>query len=206
MSHLGQRLSALIDGELEDSDRERVLMHLARCRACRDEIVALRTLKRRMNALGEAAAGAGLTGRLMDLQDDGSPGGGWPHSPGSWLSGAHGRGESRTGWYVLVGSLAAVVTGLGTAAFIVGGDAQVQTPEPSVTPSVDVYTVQHYIDTGWAPADHAGPVSGGGSGVASRAGSIGHSGVAPRPSSSLGMAPRAGTMAPREDQTAPRVP
>src|SRR5258707_5936456 len=69
MTHLGQRLSALIDGELDVDERDRVLMHMARCGSCRDEVAALRMLKRRMNALGEAAAGAGLTGRLISLRD-----------------------------------------------------------------------------------------------------------------------------------------
>ena len=69
MTHLGQRLSALIDGELAGSERERVLVHMAKCGSCRDEVAALRMLKRRMNALGEAAAGAGLTGRLMGLSE-----------------------------------------------------------------------------------------------------------------------------------------
>jgi anti-sigma factor RsiW len=35
VSHLGHRLSALIDGELDGDDRDRVLMHLARCEPCR---------------------------------------------------------------------------------------------------------------------------------------------------------------------------
>ena len=52
MTHLGQRLSALIDGELDGSERERVLVHLAKCGSCRDEVAALRMLKRRMNAPG----------------------------------------------------------------------------------------------------------------------------------------------------------
>ena len=98
MTHLGQRLSALIDGELAGSERERVLVHMARCGSCRDEVAALRMLKRRMNALGEAAAGAGLTGRLMGLSemlglDDARLAAGmparetvWPQQapPGSW--------------------------------------------------------------------------------------------------------------------------
>ena len=29
--HLGQRISALIDGELSDSERDRVLTHIAGC-------------------------------------------------------------------------------------------------------------------------------------------------------------------------------
>ena len=56
MSHLGERLSALIDGELSDAQRERVLAHLAGCEPCRGEAVALRALKRRMHALGDATA------------------------------------------------------------------------------------------------------------------------------------------------------
>jgi len=71
MSHLGQRLSALIDGELDGDERDRVLVHLARCEPCRDEAIALRTLKRRMNALGEAAADSALTRRLMGLAQPG---------------------------------------------------------------------------------------------------------------------------------------
>ena len=55
MTHLGQRLSALIDGELDSEGRDRVLVHLAKCEPCRSEAVALRTLKRRMNALGGEA-------------------------------------------------------------------------------------------------------------------------------------------------------
>jgi anti-sigma factor RsiW len=67
VTHLGQRLSALIDGELDSNERERVLRHVTKCEACREEFAALHTLKRRMSALGDAAAGAGLTGRLIGL-------------------------------------------------------------------------------------------------------------------------------------------
>jgi anti-sigma factor RsiW len=155
MSHLGQRLSALMDGELDNSERERVLIHLSKCTSCRDEVAALRMLKRRMNAIGEAAADEELTGRLMSLRDAATgPGHAeWPESAtaGGWLTSWHGKAESRVGWYVLGGSVAAVLAGLGTAAFIVGGP-QDHAPEPSITPSVDVYITQHYLDTGLAPA------------------------------------------------------
>lgn len=67
MSHLGHRLSALIDGELGHVDRDRVLVHLVRCEPCRVEAAALRMLKRRMNALGGAAADSALNHRLMRL-------------------------------------------------------------------------------------------------------------------------------------------
>ncbi len=72
MTHLGQRLSALIDGELEASERERAFWHMAKCGSCRDEVAALWTLKRRMNGLRESASTSGLTGltgRLIGLSD-----------------------------------------------------------------------------------------------------------------------------------------
>jgi anti-sigma factor RsiW len=160
MSHLGERLSALIDGELDLAERERVLIHLSRCSSCRDEIAALHTLKRRMNALGDTAANAGLTGRLMGLRDtfcdDELP---YPASAGGWLGAQHSGPESRIGRYFLAGSLAAVVAGLGTAAFIVGGGPPTRAPEPAITPSVDVYTVQHDLISGWAPANPPLPAS-----------------------------------------------
>jgi anti-sigma factor RsiW len=142
MTHLGQRLSALIDGELDCDERDRVLGHLARCSWCRDEASALRTLKRRMNALGETAAGAALTGRLMGLN---SEEGAWPQTAGGWSSAEPGaRADARNmAKYLLAGSFAVFLAGLGTAAFIAGGDPQAQAPAPKVTPSVDVFLLEH---------------------------------------------------------------
>ena len=183
MTHLGQRLSALIDGELEGGERERVLLHMTRCDSCRAEVAALRTLKRRMSSLGDAAAGAGLTGRLMGLSalvnmaDSpavSDPPASWPDRPGdvrgrgegaddpppSWPDrpdGVRGRGqgsaEQRTGRYFLAGSVAVFLAGLGTAAFIAGGEPQPLAPTPPVTPSVDVMVFPHGAsgNTGTAP-------------------------------------------------------
>ena len=143
MSHLGQRLSALIDGELTDFERDRVLTHLVGCDACRAEAVALRAMKRRMHALGETLADAALTGRLMAVgaPDEQSPWGG----PGTWRAG-HRHPPAR---YLAAGMFAFVVVGLGTTAFMVGGDQQ--PPSPKVTPAVDVYMVQQSIVTGDLP-------------------------------------------------------
>lgn len=165
MTHLGQRLSALIDGELECDERERVLGHLARCGWCRDEAAALRTLKRRMNALGEAAAGAALTGRLMGLGHQTSADT-WASTAASWPHAATAGG--RAARYFLAGSVAVFVASLGTAAFIAGGDPQAQAPTPRVTPSVDVFLLEHYNMNGvdlrksappWAPASTESPAS-----------------------------------------------
>jgi anti-sigma factor RsiW len=160
MTHLGQRLSALIDGELDLDERERVLMHMARCGSCRDEVAALRMLKRRMNALGEAAAGAGLTGRLMSLRDSAPEDSMlpveamWPPPPsaGGWSApGASSRHEhdsdSRAARFFIAGSLAVFLVGLSTAAVVAGGEPQAQAPAPPVAPSVDVV---------FAPSHNAG--------------------------------------------------
>jgi anti-sigma factor RsiW len=173
LTHLGQRLSALIDGELDGSDRERVLLHMAKCVSCRDEVAALRMLKRRMNELGEAAAGAGLTGRLMRLRESGLADGmpvadvAWPPpAPRGWeFPGDGPRPEQRAGRYFLAGSLVVFLAGLGTAAFIAGGEPQAQAPSPPVAPSVDVLVVPHGSanppgrELRHEDATHSGPIA-----------------------------------------------
>lgn len=151
MTHLGQRLSALIDGELDGSERERVLLHMAKCDSCREEVAALRMLKRRMSALGDSAAsvGAGLTGRLMGLSalaGRGDQDRADPQAPGTWLDDAGQRPaspEQRAGRYFLAGSLVVFLAGLGTAAFIASGEPQPQAPTQPITPSVDVVVFPH---------------------------------------------------------------
>jgi len=150
MTHLGQRLSALIDGELDASERERVLIHVARCGSCRDEVAALHVLKRRMGALGEAAAGAAgaaLTSKLMGLSESVLAGrvpmaeAEWPAAPPAddWqIPSPVSRPDQRIGKYFLAGSLIVFIAGLGTAAFIAGGEPQAQAPSSPATPSVDV--------------------------------------------------------------------
>jgi anti-sigma factor RsiW len=153
MTHVGQRLSALIDGELDGEGRDRVLVHLAKCQSCRDEAIALRTLKRRMNALGaETEANSALTGRLMGLAG-GLDGGGLPLTPWSAIpvSAQAGRGwpEGRPAWYLLGGAFTVFLAGISTAAFMAGGSPQ---PEPRITPAVDVFVLQHDMVTGELPA------------------------------------------------------
>ena len=166
MTHLGQRLSALIDGELELDERDRVLIHMARCGSCRDEVAALRMLKRRMNALGEAAAGASLTGRLMSLRDSAlhdsmlpveamwppPPSGDW-QPPTATHRNEHDNSDNRAGRFFIAGSLAVFMLGLSTAAVVAGGEPQARAPAPPVPPSVDVLIVpQHgFGNVGQAP-------------------------------------------------------
>ena len=139
MSHLGDRLSALIDGELGHAQRERVLAHLARCEPCRREAAALRALKQRMHALGEASADVALTARLVAM------GARYP-APDAVLS--HRRWPVRS---IAAAFVTAAGLGLSAAAFMAGGGGEAQ-PGPGVTPAVDMFVMQHDLSTGGAPA------------------------------------------------------
>lgn len=65
--HLGERLSALIDGELGPDEHERALIHLAKCDPCRFEADTTRRLKRRLHGLGEPEPDLDFMGRLSSL-------------------------------------------------------------------------------------------------------------------------------------------
>jgi len=80
--HLGDRLSALVDGELGHETRERVLAHLATCARCKSEVDAQRRLK---NVFAEVAPPPPSESFLARLQ--GLPGGGDLDGGGSPLGG-----------------------------------------------------------------------------------------------------------------------
>ncbi len=138
--HLGERLSALIDGELSDAQRERVLAHLAKCDDCRQEAAALRLLKRRMHTLGDAAAADdALTWRLLAL----APAGG--HGQPVYRMKAVRR---RPAWSLAAAGVLTAGLGLAAAVFLAGGD---RPAGPRIVPAVDVFMVQHAITTGQVP-------------------------------------------------------
>lgn len=73
MGHLGERLTALIDGELGNAERDRALSHLAACDSCRREADALRRLKRRIGALTDPRPSGDLMTALFELSEPGEP-------------------------------------------------------------------------------------------------------------------------------------
>ncbi|WP_452745429.1 zf-HC2 domain-containing protein [Streptomyces filamentosus] len=73
--HLGDRLAALVDGELGHDTRERVLAHLATCARCKAEADAQRALKNVFASSGAPQPSEGFLARLQGL-----PGG--PGDPG----------------------------------------------------------------------------------------------------------------------------
>ncbi|WP_240136655.1 anti-sigma factor family protein [Streptomyces sp. MUM 178J] len=77
--HLGDRLAALVDGELAHDARDRVLAHLATCPKCKAEADAQRRLKSVFAHAAPPPPPEGLLARLQGLPagpggDDGGPG------------------------------------------------------------------------------------------------------------------------------------
>ena len=163
MSHLGDRLSALVDGELDGAELDRAHAHLAGCEQCRTEAAELRALKQKLRALTSGVpAEAAMTSRLIAMT---GPGGPLPPRhrllrvvPGRRPAAgpAQARPGSRRPWpggrrrrYLVLGTVSLVV-GLGTAAFTAGGGGDAA-PGPRITPQVEMYSVEHAITTGGVP-------------------------------------------------------
>ncbi|MER6507637.1 anti-sigma factor [Nonomuraea sp. NPDC048881] len=172
MAHLGERVSALVDGELNHTERDRALAHLTFCADCRREVESMRALKSRLRSLDGPAMPADLTMSLLRMAEPGGPlpprerpfptrtfGGvpiPGPHSIAPLdnrprrdaTAGASGpgRGGRRRGAYVAVGVVSAAVA-LGTF-FAVSGTGPQTSPPP-----VELWRVQH------SPATSAPPTA-----------------------------------------------
>jgi anti-sigma factor RsiW len=154
MSHLGERASALIDGELGHTERERALAHLTLCADCRAELDAIRALKSRLRSLDAPGVPADLTMSLMRMSE---PGGPLPprvrpfpnptysltsnpvdNRPrrGGGFSGPGRSGGNRRAGYVAVGVASAAVA-LSTLFMVSGADSR-----PSAPP-VEMFANQH---------------------------------------------------------------
>jgi anti-sigma factor RsiW len=162
MTHLGDRLTALIDGELGHAERDRALMHLAGCDECRAEADALRRVKRRVSGLGEASPGDRLLHRLQAMAEPGDP-----LPPNAARLPGHARPRVRTvrpvdnrprrtatrhrmprGRYLIASAAALAVFGIGSAAFAAGSDPG---SVPRVAPSIEQYAVEHALTSGDIP-------------------------------------------------------
>jgi anti-sigma factor RsiW len=170
MTHLGERLTALVDGELSHDERDRALVHLAACDQCRAEADALRALKRRLRAMGDALPAESLLKRLQTMGEPGDP---LPPAvrrlPGQSRTPAApvrltrprdtrpvGGGSRRAvgtsrrlprGRYLVAGAATLAVLGIGSAAFAAGADPRA----PRVSPSVEQFAVEHALTSGDVP-------------------------------------------------------
>jgi anti-sigma factor RsiW len=162
MTHLGERLTALIDGELSHGERDRALVHLAGCGECRAEADALRRVKRRVSGLSDAPPGDRLLHQLRAMGEPGDP----LPPPVTRLPG-HARlprpravrpADNRPrraavrrlprGRYLVASAAALAVLGVGSAAFAAGSEPG---SLPRVTPSIEQYAVEHALTSGDIP-------------------------------------------------------
>jgi hypothetical protein len=165
VNHLGRWLSALVDGELDGIERDRVLNHVAGCAACRQEVNAMRALKRRLTALGDSCAEAPIAAKLIKLaRDDEAIADGTGFSATSWSDASfdpppsRGLRQIRPGWKIATGSATSALLAVGIIAFALG-NVGAESPAPKITPSVDSYLLQHSFDAGQEPAGST-PASG----------------------------------------------
>ncbi len=138
MSCLGARLADLLDGRLAPDAHEQVLVHVARCQPCRDELVELRTVRSLLARTPGPRADPDLTDRLAAFVTTGPI----PVLPATPRT----RGKG----------VAAVAGGLTVAAVVVAwGVSATSTPAgPTVSPvvpAVDRYTIEHVATTGDFP-------------------------------------------------------
>lgn len=106
--HLGDRLAALVDGELGHDARERVLAHLATCARCKAEADAQRALKSVFASAAPPPPSEGFLARLQGL----------PGGPGEPSGGSGGPGAPRGPLEELLGSAGLRSDGFATAAVV----------------------------------------------------------------------------------------
>ena len=146
MTHLGDRVAALVDGELDHHAREKAFAHLAHCPACRAEVEAHRGVKRLLLQAGVPEPPGGTVPGLLALA---APGGPLPPRSRSMPLGpvvpdlpapgrrTHSRRAHPRARLVAAGTLAAAGLVLGTA-FLAGGSSSAP-----VVPPVAELSVEH---------------------------------------------------------------
>ncbi|MEU9044190.1 MULTISPECIES: zf-HC2 domain-containing protein [unclassified Kitasatospora] len=134
--HLGDRLSAFLDGELGHDSRERVQAHLATCPQCLAEADEGRSVKHLLTRTGTPGPSSALMARLMavgNLPEDGPADGDWPPGRGRHDDDLPGGGVAATG--TLGGSrLTGGSFGRGAGASFGTGALGADTPVPGVDP------------------------------------------------------------------------
>jgi anti-sigma factor RsiW len=169
VQHPLDKLSAVVDGELDHDSRDRVLGHLVICDTCRSEVDAQRRLKSRLTATPDPEPSLDLMQRLMGVssfspepreevrpvitpavslypQRSAFPAARTDATrPGSRST----RSRRRTGVLGAAGSAAAVASLLGTA-FVLGDPARSEQP-PALQPPLTSYSADHAAATNGAP-------------------------------------------------------
>lgn len=179
MTHLGERISELVDGQMSPEAAERANAHLASCSACREAAEVERLTKHRLRALPDVAPTPAFLSTLMQI---GGPAGPLApraaHVPGSprpttvpvgyGPTGSRRPGGSGPAAWRPAGSAsasrrnrrrgprriaAAVVGALSVVGVGVVGLVVATSPvaAPAVTPAIDAFVVEHATTTGSLP-------------------------------------------------------
>jgi anti-sigma factor RsiW len=163
LQHPLEKLSAVVDGELDHDSRDKVLSHLVGCDTCRSEVDAQRRLKARLAATAAPDPSVDLMQRLMGVSSFStepreeirpvltpafslSPQrSAFPAArndatrPGSRTAT---RSRRRTGVLGAAGSAAAMASLLGTA-FVLGDPARSEQPPALQPPPVTSFSADH---------------------------------------------------------------
>lgn len=167
MKHLGDRVTALVDDQLDHNDRDLALAHLARCPACQAAVEAERSIASTLRGLPVVEPSGDLLHKLLALAELGgplppqrrpfpgtaAPVAGWRPSAGrpAHVGGSHRPADPaalrrRTALRLaLAGTLSAGA--LTVALATLGGADQ---PSP-VAPSMQQFTIEHARSTGSLP-------------------------------------------------------
>lgn len=174
MSHLGDRLSAVVDGELGHGERDLVLAHLTRCDDCRQLVESERAVKARLLGLAPPPLPPTLVARLQQIPapslTTAPPGGAIVSADATRLPPRRLRRATRrpAGRRLDSGRVrrrtasagALVMVALSTA-FVLGG--QETGNETPVRPAVERFTIEHASVTGTVPlVDPASLIGAGG--------------------------------------------
>jgi len=167
VTHLGEQISALIDGELTGAELDRANAHLAACERCRTEAAEMRELKRALRALFEVDGDDRLTSRLLAMAGPGGPvpsrqdrreqyrreRGKGPRGKGPRDKRPRDRDDGDSvrsrARYVVWSAVSLFVVGIGAAAFSMGGSGGA--PAPKITPQLEMFSVEHAIVSGTVP-------------------------------------------------------
>ena len=133
MSHLGERISALVDGELDHDARDRALAHVASCARCRAAVEEERWLKARLHRLPATEPSADLLSALFAA----------PRLPSQRPipvgDGGDARG-SRAG--LAVAGAGSVSVAMFAVAYLLGGADAPAPAAPTVSPPVGQFSAE----------------------------------------------------------------
>jgi hypothetical protein len=73
MTHLGDRIAALVDGELSHQERDRALAHVAHCARCREELDEQRAVRALLAGSAAPTPSAETMAALLSLAAPGGP-------------------------------------------------------------------------------------------------------------------------------------